>query len=104
MALRLIPTDVSNLSKEQTKVLNRIKKIYENSDNDSYLYFKPKIRDLEADFVIIDPKRGISIIETNDLDASTIESITKKEIVTTDGEKITNPSFTTNQYFKLLKG
>lgn len=102
--LHTIPGDVSNLSSAERRILNKIKKLYENIDRNCYLYIQPKIRNQEPDFILIDPLKGVSIVDIVDWPKGFIESADRKNVKTKDNKSYANPVFKTNQSHNLIKG
>jgi superfamily I DNA/RNA helicase len=104
MRLHIISGDVSNLSAGEKRVLNKIKKLYEGIDRNCFLYIQPKIRNLEPDFILIDPFNGVSIIDVVDWPMSYIEGADRRNIKTRDGKSYVNPISRANQSHNLIKG
>jgi hypothetical protein len=103
MSINIIPNDLSSLTSGEKRVANKIKNLYNSIDRDCYLYVQPRLRNLEPDFVLIDPLKGICIIEVKDWSINYIETINRRYVYTTGGRR-DNPMFRTNQYFNLAKG
>jgi hypothetical protein len=103
MSLNIIPSDLSNLTKGESKVANKIISLYSQVDRDCYLYIKPRLRNLEPDFILIDIYKGTCIIEVKDWSKNYIKSINRVNISTTDNKSLENPVFKTNKYFNLAK-
>ncbi len=103
MSLNIIPSDLSNLTKGESKVANKIVSLYSQVDRDCYLYIKPRLRNLEPDFILIDIYKGACIIEVKDWSKNYIKSINRVNISATDNKILENPVFKTNKYFNLAK-
>ena len=103
MPLKVIPNDESSLTKGEKQLLNRLKKLYVNEDSDSYIYLTPRVGALEPDFLLIDPKRGVSVLETKDWSFDYLATINPKKVVAVDGKTYHNPAFRTNQYFNTVQ-
>jgi hypothetical protein len=108
MSLNIIPSDLSNLTKGESKVANKITSLYSQIDRDCYLYIKhlyikPRLRNLEPDFILIDIYKGACIIEVKDWSKNYIKSINRVKITANDSKILENPVFKTNQYFNLAK-
>jgi hypothetical protein len=103
MAIVAIPNETEFTSGEE-KVFNRIKNLYASISYQAFLYLKPRIRNLEPDFILIDPYRGVSIIEVKDWSLSYISSINRLKVNLKTGKDDDNPAFKANQYFNLSKG
>jgi hypothetical protein len=69
-----------------------------------FIYVQPRIRTLEPDFIVIDPSRGIAIIEVKDWKLESIDFINKREVRFSNGSQGKNPAFKTNLYFNLVQG
>ena len=104
MTLIIIPNDLSNLTTGENKVLSKIKSLYSQIDRPSYLYVKPRLRNLEPDFILIDIQKGACIIEVKDWGKDYIKSINRVKVQTKDNKNLNNPIFRTNQYFNFAKG
>ncbi len=105
MAISIIPSDTSGLTNGENNILGKIKSIYKNENSkDCYIYIKPRIRNLEPDFILIDPLKGICIIEVKDWSLNYIKEINRIEVKTRNGKVLYNPIFRANQYFNLAKG
>lgn len=103
MSINIIPNDLSSLTSGEKRVANKIKNLYNSIDRDCYLYVQPRLRNLEPDFVLIDPLKGICIIEVKDWSINYIETIDRRYVYTKGGKR-DNPVFWTNRYFNLAKG
>ncbi len=103
MSLNIIPSDLSNLTKGESKVANKITSLYSQIDRDCYLYIKPRLRNLEPDFILIDIYKGACIIEVKDWSKNYIKSINRVKITANDSKILENPIFKTNRYFNLAK-
>lgn len=104
MALNIIPSNLSGLTTGEMQIANKIKSLYENSSKDCYLYVKPRLRNLEPDFILIDPTKGVCIIEVKDWTLNYIKEINRAKVTTKSGKTLHNPVFRANQYFNLAKG
>ncbi len=71
-------------------------------DRNCIVYVKPIIHNLRPDFVIIDAKYGISVIEVKDWESSYLKSITKTLVVSSDGKKLDNPILKAKRYHNAL--
>jgi len=103
MSATLIPSVPSGLTGGEKRVLERLEKCYENVDG-VFIYIQPRIRNLEPDFVVIDPSRGIAIIEVKDWGIERIKTITRMTVTFDDGNEDQNPAFKTNRYYGLIEG
>ena len=103
MPLKLIPNDETSLTEGEKQVAQRLKKLYQSEDKEVYLYLTPRINKLEPDFLLIDPLRGVLVLETKNWSSHYLRHINPKEVVAIDGKKYHNPTFRTNQYFNTVK-
>lgn len=104
MSIETIPSDHSSLTLGEEQIANKIKHLYNTIDRDCYLYVQPRLRNLEPDFILIDPLKGACIIEVKDWSREYINIINRINVFTNNGKKLYNPVFRANQYFKLSKG
>ncbi len=103
MSLYIIKNDSKDLTPGENKLLNKIKKLYENYENEAYLYVQPTISNLIPDFILIDNKKGISILEVKDWSLSYMKDVNKKRAILIDRED-DNPVNKTKQYFNICNG
>jgi hypothetical protein len=103
MSITAIPND-SEFTTGEEKVFNKIKSLYASTTYQAFLYLKPRIRNLEPDFILIDPYKGVSIIEVKDWSLNFISNINRLKVNLKTGKVDDNPAFKANQYFNLSKG
>lgn len=103
MSIIAIPND-SEFTPGEEKVFNKIKSLYASTTYQAFLYLKPRIRNLEPDFILIDPYNGVSIIEVKDWSLNYVSSINRLKVNLKTGKVDDNPAFKANQYFNLSKG
>ena len=103
MPLKLIPNDETSLTEGEKQVAYRLKKLYQAEQEEVYLYLTPRVNGLEPDFLLIDPLRGVLVIETKSWGVEYLKTINPKEVVAVDGKKYPNPTFRTNHYFNTVK-
>lgn len=103
MPVTVIPANPTSLTTGETKVLDRVVKLYGDTDAPVFIYVQPRIRNFEPDFIIMDPSRGVCVIEVKDWSADYVEVINKRVVKTKDGER-PNPAFQANRYHDLIKG
>lgn len=103
MSLEIIPNDLSDLTSGENKIAKKISSLYSTIERNSFLYIKPRLKNLEPDFILIDTHKGVCIIEVKDWDIDYIQSINRIEIITTNGKKHPNPIFKTNKYYNFAK-
>ena len=104
MALSVIPSVPADLTAGEKRTLERIKELYEDFEGEAFLYVQPRIRNLEPDFLLLDPDRGVCILEVKDWAKATIKRINKTNAVLSSGAKAENPAFQTHRYHKLIQG
>ena len=75
MTLNIIKNESKKLTKGEMELLNKIRKLYKEYQSEAYLYVQPTISNLIPDFILIDEKRGISILEVKDWSLSYIKDI-----------------------------
>ena len=102
MPLNIIKNESKKLTKGEKELLNKIKLLYKNYQDEAYLYVQPTISKLVPDFILIDENRGISILEVKDWSLSYIKDIDKRRVVLADRED-DNPLSKTKQYYDILK-
>jgi len=104
MPLKLMPPDVPELTAGESKVLARLKRIYGSRDYDTYLYVQPLVMSYNPDFILIDPYKGVCIIEVKDWSLSYIRSIDPATVIDISGRELHNPVHRARQYFNATKG
>jgi hypothetical protein len=103
MGLKIIPNDFSNFELGEKRVANELNSLYLNVNYDCYLYVQPRLKKLNPDFLLIDPYKGICIIEVKDWDIGYIKRIHNIYVIDLKGRRHHNPVFRTNQYFNFAK-
>ena len=103
MSLEIIPNDLSDLTRGEYKIAKKISSLYSTIERNCFLYIKPRLKNLEPDFILIDTHKGVCIIEVKDWDIDYIQSINRIEVRTTNGKKYPNPIFKTNKYYNFAK-
>lgn len=78
--------------------------MYNNISIEVYLYVQPRIRNLNPDFILIDPKKGVCIIEVKDWEIVYLKQVNRINVETVDSKTHRNPILKANQYFNLTKG
>ena len=79
MAIHLIKNDNFSLTNGENKVLKILQKIYEEQVGEVYIYVQPTICGKRPDFVLIDGKRGVSILEVKDWESGYIQGMTRRD-------------------------
>ncbi len=103
MPIKIIRNDAKDLTQGETTVLNKIIYLYKDVFYDAYLYIQPTIGKLQPDFLIIDAKRGISIIEVKDWSIDYIKDINQRVVLLQNREE-DNPIFKTKKYLDICIG
>ncbi len=103
MSAILIPSSPTGLTGGEARVLERLVSCYAQTDG-AFIYVQPRIRNLEPDFIIIDPSRGVAVVEVKDWTSERIGTLNRRTVTFTDGKEDQNPAFKTNRYFDLVKG
>ena len=86
LTLNIIKNESKKLTKGEMELLNKIRKLYKEYQSEAYLYVQPTISNLIPDFILIDEKRGISILEVKDWSLSYIKDINKRRVILADRE------------------
>lgn len=94
-----VPKKIEGMNKSEKYILNKLKNLYMSQKANVYLYLEPKIKNLTPDFILIDPLRGVVIIEVKSWDIDYINTINSKEIKTVKNEKLENPAYKARRYF-----
>jgi hypothetical protein len=102
MNLSVIPHQI-DLNNSEQYILDKIKRLYSETDREVTLYLEPKIRNLNPDFILIDPNFGIAIIEVKAWSDNYVVEMNNREVSTSDGRKYENPSLKGRRYFNTLK-
>ncbi|MFJ8246758.1 UvrD-helicase domain-containing protein [Peribacillus asahii] len=102
--LYIIPNDLPTLTAGERRVLEKIKALYSQVEQEAYLYVQPRLRNLEPDFILIDSQRGVSIIEVKDWGISYLENVNRRQVQLRDGKEVDNPIFKANQYYRSAEG
>lgn len=103
LTLNIIKNESKKLTKGEMELLNKIRKLYKDYQAEAYLYVQPTISNLIPDFILIDEKRGISILEVKDWSLSYIKDINKRRVILADRED-DNPISKTTQYYNICNG
>lgn len=103
MSLKIIPNDLSNLEPGEKRILNKISSLYSGIGYDCFLYVQPRLKKLNPDFLLIDPYKGICIIEVKDWSIGYIKQMHNSYVIDVKDRRINNPVFKTNQYFNFAK-
>jgi len=104
MPLVTIPKKLEGMNKSERYILNKLKQLYMVEPHISYLYLEPKIKNFTPDFILIDPIRGVAIIEVKAWSIEYIDTINAKEVTSIKGDRLENPAYKTRRYFNTLSG
>jgi len=104
MPLVSIPQKIEGMNKSEKYIFNKLKQLYMAEPQISYLYLEPKIKNLTPDFILIDPVRGVVIIEVKAWSIDFIDTLNQKELISTKGDVLENPLYKARRYFNTLQG
>jgi superfamily I DNA/RNA helicase len=103
MPLVSIPKKIEGMNKSEKYILNKLKQLYLSESHIVYLYLEPKIKNLAPDFILIDPIRGVIILEVKAWSIDFMASVNQKEVLTSTGEILENPLYKARRYFNRLQ-
>jgi len=103
MPLKVMQSDISGLTHGENRVLNKLKAIYGAKEYDAFLYPQPLIMSYNPDFLLIDPFKGVCIIEVKDWSRSYIKYMNRTSVTDVNGKELHNPAYRARQYFNALK-
>ena len=92
------------MNRSEKYILNKLKQLYMLESSISYLYLEPKIKNLTPDFILIDPIRGVMIIEVKAWSIVFFDTINQKNIIATNKQILENPAYKARRYFNTLQG
>ncbi|CAA6802416.1 MAG: DNA helicase [uncultured Sulfurovum sp.] len=104
MPLVAIPKKLEGMNKSEKYIFNKLKQLYMSEPLISYLYLEPKIKNLTPDFILIDPIRGVIIIEVKAWSIEYIDTVNEKELKTSKGDILENPASKARRYYNTLQG
>ncbi|MDQ7085199.1 MAG: nuclease-related domain-containing protein [Sulfurovum sp.] len=104
MPLVAMPKEIEGMNKSEKFIVNKLKQLYMAEPETSYLYLEPKIKNLTPDFILIDPIRGVIIIEVKAWSIEYIDTINQKEVLSSKGDHLENPLYKARRYFNTLQG
>lgn len=96
-------SDTSGLTLGENRVLNKLKAIYGTKDYDAFLYPQPLVMSYNPDFLLIDPFKGVCILEVKDWSLSYLQSMNRISATDVNGEELHNPAYRARQYFNAVK-
>ncbi|MCS3900429.1 UvrD-helicase domain-containing protein [Methanococcus voltae] len=114
MGIEVIPDNFYKLTKGETRLLNKMKEIYENYENEDktdnfdgnrncVLYVQQNVKGTKPDFILIDSFKGICIFEVKDWKIGYIKKINSHQVQTIDDKTFKNPIVISNSYFNKMK-
>lgn len=103
MSLRVMQSDISRLEPGENRLLNKLKALYSTIEYSAYLDLQPLIKSLNPDFILIDPYKGVCIIEVKDWSLAFLESMNQTTVKDINGQERHNPVYRARQYFNALK-
>ena len=80
MGLNILYNKGVELTKGESTILNKLKQIYENVSYQVYIYVQATIGSKRPDFIIMDEKKGVSIIEVKDWSEDYIVDVDKIKV------------------------
>jgi len=104
MSIAVIPTENMELTEGEKRLLNKIKKLYENIDRECYLYVQPRLKNFNPDFILIDELKGLCILEVKDWSIGYLDVVNRRSVITVDKRTDMNPILKGNQYYNFAKG
>ncbi len=94
--------DQSELTDGEKRIANKIKQIYKDAKWNAYLYYQPRIKKWNPDFILIDEYKGVSIIEVKDWSLDYVDEMNPLNAVV-NGNTRHNPIYKANLYFNAAK-
>ncbi len=104
MGLELISSGYAKQNTGEDYLKRKLVALYAEDESDAILYIQPKLERKVADFILIDRKRGIAILEVKDWGTEFISKVDPLDVTISNGEKRQNPTNQLTNYFNLLKG
>lgn len=104
MPLVSIPKKIEGMNTSEKYIFNKLKQLYLSESYIAYLYLEPKIKNLTPDFILIDPVRGVVIIEVKAWSIDFIDTLNQKELISIKGDVLENPLYKARRYFNTLQG
>ncbi|MGL5353611.1 MAG: UvrD-helicase domain-containing protein, partial [Clostridium sp.] len=89
------------LTKGEEKVLEVLKKAYSETESNIVIYVQGTLSTKRADFIVIDSKLGISILEVKDWSEEYIKDVNKRKVILQDNE-CENPNMQVSGYKTIL--
>lgn len=101
--LTIVPSNLDDYTAGERRTMSRLQNLYKEVPYEAFLFVRPRVRDLEPDFVLLDPKKGVAVIEVKDWSLDYIKKATPTEVLVEGGKTLPNPAHKTNRYFNLTK-
>lgn len=101
MGINISINKAAELTKGEAKVLEGLKKAYLDVEHEVYIYSQCVISGKRPDFIIIDSKRGIAILEVKDWSLEYIKNVNRRTVQLLDNE-CENPIMQVNGYKNIL--
>lgn len=89
------------LTKGEEKVLDALKRMYSETENEIVIYVQAMLSSKRPDFIVIDSKNGVSILEVKDWSEDYIKEVNKRKVVLLDSQ-CDNPNIQVNGYRAIL--
>jgi len=103
MPLVTIPQQIDHLNKSERYIVKKLKLLYMSQKEIVYLYLEPTLSNLIPDFILIDPLRGVMVIEVKAWDINYIVKVNPKSVLTIKNEELENPAYKARRYFNTLQ-
>jgi hypothetical protein len=105
MSLNIIPALGSiRLNNAEKKIARKLEEIYRQESETSWLYIQLRMGDPEPDFILIDPERGVCVIEVMNWRKDLIQTVEPATITLSSGIKGRNPALKNQQAFDQTQG
>lgn len=101
MGIKISVNKSHELTKGESKVLEGLKNAYKNTIDEVYIYVQSTISGKRPDFIVIDQKRGISILEVKDWSEDYIINVNRRKVKLLDLE-CDNPIIQVKGYKSIL--
>lgn len=101
MGISISVNKSKKLTKGEQKVLDALKNAYAKEKHKIFLYVQPTLSKKRPDFIIIDAKRGILILEVKDWSENYIKEVDKRRVTLLDDE-CDNPIMQVKGYKNIL--
>jgi superfamily I DNA/RNA helicase len=103
--LRSYNTRHSKRTAGEELIYSKLEKLYSSQKEEGIIledFYLPG-GDLTPDFLLIDKKRGVALIEVKDYSPSYLEKISPYRIETADGRELPNPNYRVREYHNRFK-